>query len=86
MYFKNENQTQQSSNRNRNNKRDRDNDNQQSPQTTQNDSKKAKKDKGNKDVSVVSNKKTITEAVAAIVVVAPFRDMARCVTTGVAAT
>ena len=55
LHFKNETQAQPSNNRNRNNKRGRDNDNQKSSQTTQNDSKKAKKDKGNKDASVVTN-------------------------------
>ena len=55
LYFKNETPSQPLNNRNRNNKRGRDNDNQKSSHTTQNDSKKAKKDKSNKDGSVATN-------------------------------
>ena len=55
LYFKNETKMQSSNNRNRNNKRGMGNVNQKSSQTIQNDSKKATKDKGNKDGSVATN-------------------------------
>ena len=55
LYFKNETPAQPSNIRNRNNKRGRDNDNQNSSQTTQNNSKKARNDKSNKDAAVATN-------------------------------
>ena len=87
VYFKNENQMQPSNKRNRNNKRGRGNGNQKSSQTAQNDSKKVKRDKGNKMALVLlTGLTTIVGTMKVIVAVARFRGMTRCVTTGVAAT